>query len=256
MRPANSKKTIFITGGSSGIGLALAKLYAESNYTVGICGRNPDRLPKNLLTDYTNIQFYPVDVTNKLQIENALKKFVAENQQGLDIVVANAGRSSANKKHLPEFTVIEEIIKININGVINTFTVATDIFMQQGYGHLVAIASVAGFVGLPGSAPYSASKAAILAYCESLALDLPRYGIKVTTIAPGFIDTPLTQQNTHAMPFLMPATKAADLIKRAIDKGKVRYVFPLRMKWIITTLAILPRSWYRGLIKLAGYPTS
>ncbi len=256
MRKANDKKTIFITGGSSGLGFALAKLYAENDYCVGICGRNPAKLPQNFLTNHSNIQFYPVDVTNKLQIEEALNLFVTKNGQRLDIVVANAGRSSASKKHLPEFTIIEDIIKINVNGVINTFAVAIDIFKRQGYGQLVAIASVAGFVGLPGSAPYSASKAAILAYCESLALELPRYGINVTTIAPGFIDTPLTQQNQHAMPFLMPAAKAAKLIKRAIDKGKVRYVFPLRMKFIITTLAILPRSWYRGLIKLAGYPAS
>ena len=249
-----TKKTIFITGGSSGIGLALAKLYAENDYCVGICGRNINRLPENILTDHSNIEFYPIDVTNKSQLEKSMQTFVAKNGQHLNIVIANAGRSSGSKKHLPKFDIVEDIIKTNINGVINTFAVATDIFMQQGFGHLVAIASVAGFLGLPGSAPYSASKAAILIYCESLAIDLSRYSIKVTAIAPGFIDTPLTQQNDHAMPFLMPATKAAKLIKKAIDKGKVRYIFPLRMKFIVIILAILPRNWYRGLIKLSSYP--
>ena len=252
----NIKKTIFITGGSTGIGLALAKKYAEANYSVGICARDSKKLPSDLLQTFPNIQFYTADVIDKQQLQQAMDAFILANDSHLDIVIANAGRSSGSKKHLPEYEVIKNILDINIEGVVNTFSLATDIFMRQQHGHLVAIASVAGLLGLPGSAPYSASKAAVLAYCESLAIDFPRYGINVTAIAPEFIDTPLTQQNDHKMPFIMPVEKAAALIKRAIDRRKVRYIFPLRMKLLVLFLAILPRSLYRSLVKLAGYPSS
>jgi short-subunit dehydrogenase len=122
--------------------------------------------------------------------------------------------------------------------------------MRRKKGHLVATASVAGFMGLPGAGAYSASKAAVLKLCESYSLDLKKFGIHVTAIAPGFIDTPLTQKNNHKMPFLMSSEKAAHLIKRAIEKKKVLYVFPFRMKIVVTILDKMPRSLYRLIMSL------
>ena len=249
-------KTVFITGGSTGIGLALAKLYAEHHYQVGICARDVKKLPIDFLVQHKNIHFYTADVTDKLQLSKAINTFIKSNRSYLDIIIANAGRSSGSKKHFPDYDTTTNIIDINIKGVINTFAIATNIFKQQQHGHLVAIASVAGFIGLPGGAAYSASKAAILTYCESLAIDLPRYGIHVTAIAPVFIDTSLTQQNNHKMPFIMSATKAAKLIKRAIEQHKVLYIFPIRMKLLIFLLTYLPRCLYRNLMKLVNYSTS
>ena len=246
-------KTIFITGGSTGIGLALAKLYADNNYRVGICARDMAKLPKGFLQAYQNINFYHADVTDKQQLQQVIDEFMVIAAGHIDIIIANAGRSSGSKRHLPSFDIVANIVDTNFKGFINTAAIAIDIFMRQKYGHLVAIASVAGFVGLPGCAAYSASKAAILMYCESLAIDLSNYDIDVTAIAPGFIDTPLTQQNDHKMPFIMSVTKAAKLIKRAIDKRKVLYVFPIRMKLLILLLALLPRSLYRSLMKLLDY---
>lgn len=246
-------KTIFITGGSTGIGWALAKRYAQAGYAVGICARDPNKLIPDFKNHYPAISFYEADVTDKENLQTAVTNFVAANEGRLDIMLANAGRSTGSKQQLPDFTTVENIIEINLRGVTNAFAIATDIFLKQSglrKGHLAAIGSVAGFVGLPGAAAYSASKAAVLTLCESLAIDLPRYGIDVTAIAPGFIDTPLTQQNDHKMPFIMSADKAATLIKNAIDKRKALYVFPIRMRLFIGFAALLPRAWYRGLMRL------
>jgi short-subunit dehydrogenase len=166
------------------------------------------------------------------------------------MIIANAGRSVGAKSKTPQFSVANDIIDINVKGVLNTFEAALELMMPKKKGHLVATASVAGFMGLPGAGAYSASKAAVLKLCESYSLDLKRYGINVSAIAPGFIDTPLTKQNNHKMPFLMSSEKAAKLIKRALEKKKVLYVFPLRMKIIVAILEKMPRSWYRKLMGL------
>lgn len=242
-------QSVFITGGSTGIGLELAKLYAAHDYKVGICARSPDKLPNNFQHDHPNILFFTADVTSKISVANAVREFLQTIDAELNIMIANAGRSTGSKMQLPAFNVVENVINTNLYGVLNTFAIATEIFLKQQHGQLVSIASVAGMVGLPGAAAYSASKAAVLALGESLALDLPKYGITVTTIAPGFIDTPLTQKNDHGMPFMMTASKAAVKIKRAIDKKVALYVFPWQMHLLITIAKIMPRCCYRFLMR-------
>lgn len=236
---------IFITGGTTGIGLSLAKLYLEEGHRVGICARDLSKFPREIRDKYRLLECYEVDVTHRESLYQAIRSFAPDQ---LDIVYANAGRSVGPKIKTPQFSVACEIMDINIKGVLNTFDVALEIMMPKKKGHLVATASVAGFVGLPGAAAYSASKAAVLKLCESLSLDLKDDGINVTAIAPGFIDTPLTQKNNHKMPFLMNSEKAARMIKNAVAKKKVLYVFPWQMKIVMTILEIMPRSWYRALM--------
>ena len=126
---------------------------------------------------------------------------------------------------------------------------------KKGKGHLVAISSVAGFMGLPGAASYSASKAAVTTFCESLAIDLKHENIAVTTVAPGFIKTPLTAKNNHSMPFIMPAEKAAGIIAKAIEKKKALCVFPWQMNLLATILSKMPRWLYRFVMNITplGY---
>lgn len=238
---------IFITGGTTGIGLAVAKLYLEDGHRVGICARNLEKFPTEIRNKYKLLKCYEVDVVNRDQIRAAIHDFA---NGDLDIVFANAGRSVGAKSKTPQFSVANDIMDINVKGVLNTFEAALEIMMPKKKGHLVATASVSGFMGLPGAGAYSASKAAVLKLCESYSIDLKRLGINVTAIAPGFIDTPLTQQNNHKMPFIMSADKAAKLIKAAIEKKKVLYVFPFRMKIIVAILDKMPRSWYRCLMGL------
>jgi short-subunit dehydrogenase len=238
---------IFITGGTTGIGLAVAKLYLEEGHRVGICARNLEKFPSEIKNKYKLLKCYEVDVVNREQLRAAMFDF-ADGE--LDIVFANAGRSVGVKSKTPQFSVANEIIDINVKGVLNTFEFALELMLPKKKGHLVATASVAGFMGLPGAAAYSASKAAVLKLCESYSLDLKQFGIDVTAIAPGFVDTPLTQKNNHKMPFIMNSATAAKLIKKAIEKKKVLYVFPLRMKIVVAFLEKMPRSWYRCLMGL------
>lgn len=241
-------KSIFITGGTTGIGLELARLFREEGHRVGVCGRNLSKLPDEKSSPWVkDLHTFEVSVTDKEALQAAIKDFSSD---GLDILVANAGISHGHKTPIPDFPSTERIIETNILGVIYAFEAALEKFESQGSGHLVGIASVAGFLGLPGASAYSASKGAIINLMESYALDLPRFNISATCICPGFIDTPLTKKNDHSMPFLMSVEKGAGHIKKAIDKKKALYVFPWQMALVIHILRRLPRFIYRSIMKL------
>ncbi len=239
------KKSIFITGATTGIGFELAKLYVKEGHRVGVCGRDLSKLADPYRSRFS---CYEVSVTDEAKLRESIEDFASNG--GLDIIMANAGISHGSKTKMPDFAATKKIFDINVYGVLNTFAPAIDIFVKQGHGHLVATASVAGFVGLPGAAAYSASKAAVISLCESYSLDLKKEGISVTAICPGFIDTPLTRKNDHSMPFLMPVEKGAKKIKRAIDKKKNLYVFPWQMATVIHILRRLPRRCYRFIMQL------
>ena len=233
---------VFITGATTGIGLEVAKLYLSEGHQVALCGRELGKLPSEFEPIYPKSKLYQVDVLEK----EKLASFITEFSQGeLDLVIANAGISMGVKSRLPDFDSWRRVIDTNIHGVINTFEPALKIMIPKKKGHLVAMSSVAGFNGLPGAGPYSASKAAVKTFSESLSIDLKREGIDVTTICPGFIDTPLTRKNPHPMPWLMDVTKGAKLIKKAIDKKKAIYLFPWQMKIVVLFLSYLPRSLYK-----------
>lgn len=148
----------------------------------------------------------------------------------IDIVIASAGRSVGKKTRDQNFELSREVININVIGLMNTFEGALSSMLSRGRGHLVAISSVAGYVGLPGAAAYSASKAAVSTYCESLTLDLKERGIHVSVLCPGFVDTPLTKKNNHSMPFLMTAENAAELMKKAIDKRRAITILLMQLQ--------------------------
>lgn len=239
---------IFITGGTTGIGLELAQTYLREGNRVGICARDLSKCPVEIRNKYKLLKVYELDVTDRQALKNAVADFVGP-EKILDMMVANAGRSVGAKNKLPNFDVAREIVDINVVGVLNAFEVALEYMLPKNHGHLVATSSVAGLVGLPGVASYSASKAYVLNFCESLGLDLAKYGITVTAILPGFVDTPLTKKNNHKMPFLMTADKAAVLIKKALDEKKSIYIFPWQMNLVMSVLRRIPRSWYRWLMK-------
>lgn len=240
---------VFVTGGTSGLGLALAKHYYEQGHRVGVCARDLSKLFEQDLQNLERWKTYTVDVLNKGQLERALRDFCAGGYE-LDLVIASAGRSVGKKSKTPDFDVAQKVIEVNVFGVLNTYEAALKIMGPQKHGHLCAISSVAGFMGLPGASSYSASKAAVTTFNEALCLDLKGFGIDVTTISPGFVDTPLTQQNNHNMPFLMSAEKAAKIMKKGLDRKKALIVYPWQMKLAVTILSKMPRSWYRRLMGL------
>ncbi len=245
-------KKVFITGGTTGIGFELAKVYAIEGNDVGVCGRDITKLPVDYQKSYPTLKAYSVDVTKREDLIKAVDDFAP---QGVDLIIANAGIGVGIKKRIPDFAAQRQVFDINVGGVINAFEAVYEKMINKNSGHLVAIASVAGFVGLPGNGAYSGSKAAVIKLCESMQLDTKGSGLNVTCICPGFVDTPLTQKNDHPMPFLMSSEKGARLIKSAIDNKEKLFLFPWQMKFVITILDKLPRSVYRFLMsfKFANY---
>ena len=239
-------KKVFITGGTSGIGLALAKNFLAKGWVVGVCGRDTSKIETALIQNQKFFS-YQSDVTKPQEIKKVVRDFSIRNN-GLNIVVANAGISVGAKDGSLNFPLARDVIEINVLGVMNTFEAGVENFDEKKGGQLVGISSVAALSGLPGAAPYSASKAAVFRYCEALALDLKSRSIEVTCICPGFIDTPLTKKNNHKMPFLMTSEKAAERMARAIMNKYPLFIFPKRMAILMLIAEKMPRWMYRGIV--------
>jgi short-subunit dehydrogenase len=222
----------------------------KQGHNVAVCGRDLTKLPAELKN--SRLYSYQVDVSEREQILEAVSDF-SKKMLGLDLVIAGAGVSVPKKTKIPDFVAAAKLIDINVKGVMFTFEAALNEMLPKKHGHIVAIGSVAGMVGLPGAGPYSASKAAVLKLCESLALDLPSHGISVTAIAPGFVDTPLTRKNPHPMPFMITSDDAAKRIIKAIDAKKVLLVFPWQMATLMWILERLPRFFYRYLMSFKRF---
>jgi short-subunit dehydrogenase len=246
-------KSVFITGGTTGLGMELAKLYVARGWKVGVCGRDRAKFEENFQPHRDNVSFYALDVANRDEVKAAVADF--SKNIGLDLMIANAGIGYRNKTKIPDFEISYRIVHVNLLGVMYSFEAALDVMVPQGKGQIVAISSIAGYNGLPGASAYSATKAAVLKYCESLHIDLRQFNIDVTAICPGFVDTPLTRNNHHSMPFIMTADKAAGLMMKAIDKKKMVYAFPFFFSSLVRILGILPRTWYRYIMtfKKANY---
>ena len=245
---------VFITGASSGIGSALADHYASQGAVLGLAARRGDALEtlaaKLLDVGAPAVLCYSLDVTDAATLRVAAQDFIARHGAP-DIVVANAGVSSGTLTECAEdLEVIKRIFEINVYGMAATFSpfIAA---MRRANGEdksnerrLVGIASIAGIRGLPGAEAYSASKAAAITYLESLRLELRSSGIKVVTIAPGYIETPMTAINPYRMPFLLPADEAARRFARAIESGASYSVIPWQMGIVAKLLRLLPNAVY------------
>ena len=242
---------IFITGASSGIGQALAQYYAKEGAIIGLAARRADLLRKLKDSLPTETAIYALDVRDADALEKAAQDFIARFGSP-DIVIANAGVSAGtlteNKDDLNTF---KGVIDINLLGMVHTFQPFIKSMKQAKKGSLVGIASVAGIRGLPGAGAYSASKAAVITYLESLRVELLPDGINVTTIAPGYIKTPMTDINEYAMPFLMAPDIAAQKFAQAIAKKKRFIVIPWQMGWLAKIMRCLPPFLWDYLMKHA-----
>ncbi len=244
-------KRVFITGASSGIGAALAQRYAAQGAVLGLVARRQALLEqlKASLPHAQRHRTYALDVTDHAALAAAAADFIAAND-GADVVIANAGISRGTlTEHAEDLAAFERIVATNVTATVATFAPFVAAMKQQAQAgsracRLVGIASVAGIRGLPGAEAYSASKAAVISYCESLRVELKACGIKVVTIAPGYIDTPMTQENVYPMPFLMPVEKFAAQAIAAIDAGSSYRVIPWQMGVVAKALRLLPNCAY------------
>ena len=245
----NKALKVFITGASSGIGESLAHQYAKEGATLGLVGRRLELLTKLKSNIKTDCEIYAVDVSDQKKLEKAANHFIKKYGPP-DIVIANAGVSTGTlageKKDLDTF---KRVIEINLFGVIHTFLPFIEVYKKKKSGQLVGIASVAGIRGLPGSVAYITSKAALINYLESLRIEMRPFGIHVTTIAPGYIHTPMTQHNRYTMPFILDADAAVSRFMKAIRNKKCFVIIPWQMKIVGTIMKFLPAPLWDFLAK-------
>jgi short-subunit dehydrogenase len=233
---------VFLTGASSGIGAALAAEFARRGATLGLVARRRATLDEIVAQAPGRHHVYAVDVTDKDDLITAARAF-DDATGGADIVVANAGISvGVLTEYYEDLDAFGEVLATNVLAMACTFHPFIARMRARGRGTLVGIGSVAGVRGLPGSEAYCASKAAVASYCESLRVELKRSGVKVVTIAPGFVRTPLTAKNPYRMPFLM---EPADFARQAVDAmlaGVSYRVIPWQMGIVAALLRLLPNA--------------
>ena len=245
---------IVITGASSGLGEALAREYARQHPSAvfALIARRGDQLAglAQQLAPAT-VRCFALDVTDREALGDAARNFIAE-FGAPDIVIGNAGISAgtltAERDDAPVF---RRIVEVNVVALFDTFAAFLPAMRERGRGTLVGIASVAGIRGLPGAGAYSASKSAAITYLESLRLEERPFGLKVVTIAPGYIRTPMTASNDYPMPFLMPADAFARRAVDVIARGRSFVVIPRPMRVVALVLRALPNWLYDALFARA-----
>ena len=244
---------VFLTGASSGIGEALARLYAGRGATLGLVARRADVLEKLKSSLPTTVETFACDVRDAAAMRAAGAQFTARHGTP-DLVIGNAGVSYGNiTTNEKDVEVFREILDINVIGLVNTFHPFAADMRKRGGGTLAGIASVAGFRGLPGATAYSASKAAAIGYLEGLRVEMRPRGVRVVTICPGFIATPMTANNPYPMPFIIEADDAARRIVRVLDSSKRFAVIPWQMAIVARLLKLLPNALFDRMMQGRGH---
>lgn len=246
---------VFITGASSGIGQALAARYYAAGYRLALVARRAAEVKAWAMSqglDAARIAVYGADVRDVASITAAGRACIEA--QGLpDVVIANAGISvGIDTAVYDDLEVMRSTYETNNIGMAATFHPFVAAMCKRRSGRLVGIASVAGIRGLPGHGAYCSSKAAVISYCESLRGECRPFGVKVVTVAPGYVATPLTAENRYSMPFLMQPEAFADQAFRAIDAGVTFRVIPWQMGVVARLMRLLPDWLFDRL--LAGRP--
>ncbi|MBP9906300.1 MAG: SDR family oxidoreductase [Rhodoferax sp.] len=248
-------KLVLITGASSGLGQAMALHFVRQGYRLALLARRTDTIQAWLRAAEISVdryQIYSADVADSEGLAAAAQDCLT--RQGVpDVVIANAGISIGVDSSRPEdLEVMARILSTNVVGVAATFGPFINAMVARGSGTLVGIGSVAGIRGLPGHGGYCASKAAVISYCESLRGELRSSGVKVVTICPGYIATPLTQNNSYSMPFLMQADVFAEKAFKTIEAQVSYRVIPWQMGVVAKLLRLLPNWLFDK--ALAGRP--
>jgi short-subunit dehydrogenase len=249
-------KVILITGASSGIGEGLALAFARGGAVVGLLARRGEmlaELAKRCDAAGGTARIFACDVTDDVAV-NAAAADLREEYGRIDILIANAGtggNDSETRALRP--AAVKKVIDINLIGAVNAVAAVLPAMLERGSGQVVAISSLAGFRGLPKSAAYSASKAAMTTFFESVRLDAIGTGVDVTIIQPGFIRTPLTSARANKMPFIMELDDAIPFFLKAIEKRKRFAAFPWQLATIVRAGKFMPGWMYDRIAGRARY---
>ncbi|PKU22267.1 SDR family NAD(P)-dependent oxidoreductase [Telmatospirillum siberiense] len=236
---------VWLTGAGTGIGEALARRLAADGHTVIASGRRLEPLAE-LARRQPGITPLAVDVTDRAAITE-----VVSGMGGVDTAILCAGIHTPTPARSFDAAVVRELMETNLMGAVHCVEALLPAMIERGRGHLVLVASVAGYRGLPTAGGYSASKAGLIALAESLKLDLDGSGVRVSLINPGFVDTPLTRRNPFPMPDLITSEQAADAILRGLQTGRFETAFPPRFALAMKILRLLPDRLYFALMHKA-----
>ena len=241
------KKTIWITGGSTGIGKALAIKFANEGWNVAISARR-ENLLEEISNEYENIISFPLDVTKK---ENCKEVFnqIKSKFENIDICFFSTGTWDPKKEKDIDVEQIENVFKVNFFGTLNSIKAVEEYFKNKKSGTITIVSSIAGYRGLPNSTGYGPSKSALNNLAESLYFDFGRSNVRVCLVSPGFIKTPMTDKNDFNMPFLKTPKYAAEKIYDGlVNKNSFEIHFPKSLTMILKILGFLPNKIYFGLI--------
>jgi short-subunit dehydrogenase len=240
------EKVVLITGASSGIGRALALELGKRGARLGLTARRGEELlhlSEEIERAGGEALALPADVRDPAAMNEAAER-VRARWGGVDVLVANAGMSSTTAGTSLNAGEVGDVITINVLGVVNSVAAVLPAMLERGAGHLVAISSLASYRGMPKSGAYSASKAAVSTFFESLRVDLRRSNIDVTTIHPGFIRTPMTEGRKRRLPFLLEPGDAACRIIRAVERRARTYAFPWQLASLVRVIRHIPGAVY------------
>jgi short-subunit dehydrogenase len=241
---------IVITGASSGIGEALALDYAAPGIALALSGRDAARL--QAVADACRIKGATVDagrinVVDRDALAGWLTKF--DDAHPVDLLIANAGISiDKDNSSLDDFSIVRRTMEVNVGGVLNTVEPLIGRMTARGKGQIAVVSSLASFIGLPYSASYNASKAAVRVWGESIRYVLKKRGVGVSVVCPGFVVSPMTANAPFPMPFLMSAERASAIIRRGLARNKARIAFPVGIKSAVWFGGLLPGSWAARLL--------
>ncbi len=248
-----SKKTIWITGGSTGIGKALAIKFASKGWNVAVSARRSELLDE-LSNSYENISGFPLDVTDKEKCKEIFNN-IKQKYQNVDICFFSTGTWDPKKEKDIDVEQIENVFKVNFFGTVNSIKAVEQYFRDKKNGVITIVSSIAGYRGLPNSTGYGPSKSALNNLAESLYFDFKRYNVRVCLVSPGFIKTPMTDKNDFKMPFLKTPEYAADQIYEGlVNKNLFEIHFPKSLTITLKLLSFLPSKVYFYLVgKLTKY---
>lgn len=239
-RRALDGRVVWVVGASTGIGAALAQELRARGAHVAISARRGEELDRVAAGDMLVV---PADVTDRAGMDAAAAQVRAELGE-IDMAVLNAGFWQQMDAASWDRGLFARHVEVNLLGVNNGVGAVLPRMVEHGHGHIVGVASVAGYRGLAGAEAYGATKAALINMLEGLRAAVGRRGVSVTTVCPGFVRTDLTEQNDFPMPFMVEPEEAAKAICDGLERGRMEIVFPLPMAVLMKATRLLPvRVW-------------
>ena len=243
-----NNKVIWITGASSGIGKSLAIKFANEGWQVAASARR-ESLLKELSDTNSNIHSFPLDVTDSEKCKDVSTEIINK-LENIEICIFCTGIHDPKSEKSLDLEKVRKIMEVNFFGTVNSINSVYDYFKKKRSGHISMVSSVAGYRGLPAGGAYCASKSALTTFAESLYFDLKRFNVRVSVVHPGFIKTPMTDQNDFPMPMIKSPEFAADEMFKGLTQSNAFEIhFPKQFTFIMKILKIMPNWLYLKLIK-------